>query len=141
MPEKPAAEPWHLDRRIPIALILAIIGQTAGAVWWASTISGTVADHARRVTLLESGKAEDARATWSGSAWIEPAPERRLVPLGTLAARIVASGRLSALSAVLDAAPSARALLMGLREGIYADDQQARALLTAAGLDPDEVLR
>ena len=39
------------------------------------------------------------------------------------------------------AAPSARALLMGLREGIYADDQQARALLTAAGLDPDEVLR
>ncbi len=63
MPEKPAAEPWHLDRRIPIALILAIIGQTA------------------------------------------------------------------------------RALLMGLREGIYADDQQARALLTAAGLDPDEVLR
>ena len=25
--------------------------------------------------------------------------------------------------------------------GIYADDQQARALLTAAGLDPDEVLR
>lgn len=34
-----------------------------------------------------------------------------------------------------------RALLMGLREGIYADDQQARALLTAAGLDPDEVLR
>lgn len=83
----------------------------------------------------------DARATWSGSAWIEPAPDRRLVPLGTLAARIVASGRLSALSAVLDAAPSARALLMGLREGIYADDQQARALLTAAGLDPDEVLR
>jgi len=32
MPEKPAAEPWHLDRRIPIALILAIIGQTAGAL-------------------------------------------------------------------------------------------------------------
>ena len=24
---------------------------------------------------------------------------------------------------------------------IFADDQQARALLTAAGLDPDEVLR
>lgn len=68
-------------------------------------------------------------------------PDRRIVPLGALAARIVASGRLSALSAVLDAAPSARALLMGLREGIYADDQQARALLTAAGLDPDEVLR
>ena len=29
---------------------------------------------------------------------------------------------------------------MGLREGIYADDQQARALLDGGGLDPDEVL-
>lgn len=63
MPETPpAAEPWHLDRHIPIALILAIIGQTAGAVWWASTISSAVADQGRRVALLESGKAEDARA-------------------------------------------------------------------------------
>jgi len=62
MPDKPASEPWHLDRRVPIALILAIIGQTAGAVWWASTISGAVADHARRVALLEAGKVEDARA-------------------------------------------------------------------------------
>ncbi len=61
MPEKPAAEPWHLDRHIPIALILAIIGQTAGAVWWASTISSAVADHARRIVALEIGKAEDAR--------------------------------------------------------------------------------
>ena len=62
MPDKPASEPWHLDLRVPIALILAIIGQTAGAVWWASTISGAVADHARRVALLEAGKVEDARA-------------------------------------------------------------------------------
>lgn len=62
MPDKPASEPWHLDRRVPIALIIAIIGQTAGAVWWASTISGAVADHARRVALLEAGKVEDARA-------------------------------------------------------------------------------
>ena len=63
MPEKPSGpEPWHLDRRVPSALILVILGQTAGAGWWASTISGTVADHARRVGLLEAGKAEDARA-------------------------------------------------------------------------------
>ena len=68
-------------------------------------------------------------------------PDRRIVPLGALAARIAVSGKLSALVDILDASPETRALLMSLQEGIYADDQQARALLTAAGLDPDEVLR
>ena len=37
---------WHLDRRIPIALIIALIIQTAGAVWWASAL-------AQRVSALE----------------------------------------------------------------------------------------
>jgi len=27
---------WHLDRKVPIALILALILQTTGAIWWAS---------------------------------------------------------------------------------------------------------
>lgn len=62
MADQPDREPWHLDRRVPVALILVIIGQTAGAVWWASTISGAVADHSRRVALLETSKVEDARA-------------------------------------------------------------------------------
>lgn len=29
------SEPWHLDKRIPITLILAILIQTGGAFWWA----------------------------------------------------------------------------------------------------------
>lgn len=29
---------WHLDRKVPIALILAIIGQTAGIIWFAAGI-------------------------------------------------------------------------------------------------------
>lgn len=36
-------EHWHLDKRVPIALIFAIVVQTAGAFWWASDISGRVA--------------------------------------------------------------------------------------------------
>jgi hypothetical protein len=31
-------EPWHLDKRIPIALIVTIALQTAMAVWWAAAI-------------------------------------------------------------------------------------------------------
>ena len=33
---------WHLDRRVPVALIIAIVTQTLGIVWWAATISARV---------------------------------------------------------------------------------------------------
>ena len=48
-------EPWHLDKRIPIALILAIIVQSAGAVWW---ISGIV--H-RLDSAIESNTRQDTK--------------------------------------------------------------------------------
>jgi len=32
-------ESWHLDKRVPLAFILAILLQTAGIVWWGSSIS------------------------------------------------------------------------------------------------------
>ena len=37
---------WHLDRRVPIALIITIVMQTVGIVWWAASLS-------ERVTVLE----------------------------------------------------------------------------------------
>lgn len=39
--------PWHLDKRVPIALIMALLVQTSGAVWWAASISGTVEEQGR----------------------------------------------------------------------------------------------
>ncbi len=33
---------WHLDKRVPVALIIAIVTQTLGIVWWAATISARV---------------------------------------------------------------------------------------------------
>lgn len=33
---------WHLDKKVPIALIFAIFVQTAGAFWWASNITSRV---------------------------------------------------------------------------------------------------
>jgi len=35
-------EHWHLDKRVPIAMIFAIIIQTGGAFWWAANISNRV---------------------------------------------------------------------------------------------------
>ena len=36
MPEK---QEWHADKRVPIALILAISIQTGGVIWWAASIT------------------------------------------------------------------------------------------------------
>lgn len=32
----PPAEPWHLDKRVPVALIFTLLFQMAVALWWAS---------------------------------------------------------------------------------------------------------
>lgn len=34
-----APERWHVGREIPIALIIALLIQTGGGVWWASNMS------------------------------------------------------------------------------------------------------
>lgn len=32
----PNNEPWHLDKRVPVALIFSLLLQTAGVVYWAA---------------------------------------------------------------------------------------------------------
>lgn len=33
---------WHLDKRVPISLLLAILLQTIGVVWWGATMAEKV---------------------------------------------------------------------------------------------------
>ena len=33
---------WHLDKRVPIALIATIVMQTMAAVWWAATMQSRI---------------------------------------------------------------------------------------------------
>lgn len=40
---------WHLDKRVPIALIFAMCVQTAGIAWWGATTSERLANLERRV--------------------------------------------------------------------------------------------
>lgn len=35
---------WHLDRKVPIAMILAIVIQTGAAVWWVASMTSRI-DH------------------------------------------------------------------------------------------------
>lgn len=41
---------WHLDKKVPVLLILALVGQTFGAGWWGSQIT-------KRVETLEQNNA------------------------------------------------------------------------------------
>jgi len=44
---------WHLDRRVPLALIATLFIQTAGAFWWASNISSSVYANEVNIKRLE----------------------------------------------------------------------------------------
>lgn len=39
---QPDDSAWHLDKKVPIALIASILIQTAGIVWWGATTSERV---------------------------------------------------------------------------------------------------
>lgn len=56
MPENP--EPWHLDKRIPVALILTLLGQMAVAIWWARGVDNDVA----ALKASDAAQASDIRA-------------------------------------------------------------------------------
>jgi hypothetical protein len=65
-PERRAKPPqpdqdWHLDKRIPIALVVTILGQTLGAVWWASGQSAALQRLQQDVALVQQERREEIR--------------------------------------------------------------------------------
>jgi hypothetical protein len=42
-------EEWHLDKRVPVAIIFAILTQTGGALWWASSMTQRMDQIERRM--------------------------------------------------------------------------------------------
>ncbi len=44
---------WHLDKRVPISLIIAILVQAASFVWAVSKLEFKVEDHERRIVANE----------------------------------------------------------------------------------------
>lgn len=47
-PEMEADARWHLDKRIPITLLLAILAQTGAGMWWAATTSARIENLEKR---------------------------------------------------------------------------------------------
>jgi len=53
--------PWHVDRRVPVALIVTILLQSAAAVWWAASVDGEVVHHGQEIAALKVKDADDSR--------------------------------------------------------------------------------
>lgn len=53
---------WTVDRRVPLALIVTLIVQTAGIVWWASSMASTVASQGARIVAVENQRAGERLA-------------------------------------------------------------------------------
>lgn len=48
------SEHWHLDKRVPLALIFTLMVQTGAGVWWAATMSGQVSQNSLAIARLDS---------------------------------------------------------------------------------------
>lgn len=51
---------WTIDKRIPAALIITILLQSAAAIWWAAGVSNTLLAQAQRQDRLEQTLKEQA---------------------------------------------------------------------------------
>ncbi len=55
MTEKPDTERrrWHVSKEIPLALIVSLLLQTGGIVWWVAKADSRLEDHEGRIEKIE----------------------------------------------------------------------------------------
>lgn len=49
----PQKESWHLDKKVPLSLIFAIIAQTAAFVYWGARLEGETKANATDIARIE----------------------------------------------------------------------------------------
>lgn len=54
MPPKSAEEAWHLDKKVPIALIVVLIAQFLGGLWFMARLDSRVEEQAARIAKTEA---------------------------------------------------------------------------------------
>lgn len=54
---------WHIDKGIPVAVIVGMVAQFAGFVFWVGSVSRQVTDLERRTVALEAQKVGERLAT------------------------------------------------------------------------------
>jgi hypothetical protein len=49
---------WTLDKHIPVAVVLTILVQTGGVIWWGARLDSHVSNHEVRIVQLEKAAQE-----------------------------------------------------------------------------------
>jgi len=49
---------WHIEKKVPVAIVLSMVLQGAGLIWWANGITKDSQEHSRRLAQLEAQRAE-----------------------------------------------------------------------------------
>lgn len=62
---------WSLDKRVPLAMILALLGQCVLAVWWARGFVSEQQGHEKRLTALEYSKERERERVGERLATLE----------------------------------------------------------------------
>ena len=53
------SQAWHLDKRVPIAIIVSLLIQSAAIIWWARGLEAAVTSQDSRLAALEKARDND----------------------------------------------------------------------------------
>ena len=67
MREREFEASWHLDKKVPVALIVTLLVQAAFGIWWASKLSFQVSDISEDLIDLKNAQAKAAEKVESHS--------------------------------------------------------------------------
>lgn len=70
MGNDPREDQWHLDKRVPIALIVTLFMQTGAAMWWGASLTERVAQMERQLASTATEASETDRALSNQAAQI-----------------------------------------------------------------------
>ena len=75
--DKPTSvEPWHLDRKVPLALIVTMAIQTLGVIWWAASLSTRVDHQERQIDSLVAAEQQTKQEARRIGEWLSRVDER-----------------------------------------------------------------
>jgi hypothetical protein len=67
---------WHLDKKVPLALIMAMAIQTVGVIWWAASLSTRVDHQEREIASLVMSEQQTKQEARRISEWLARVDER-----------------------------------------------------------------
>jgi hypothetical protein len=74
--ERVTQEAWHLDKKVPIALIFTMAIQTVGVIWWAASLSTRVDHQERQIVSLVAAEQQTKQEARRIGEWLSRVDER-----------------------------------------------------------------